>query len=138
MPAEKHREGEWDLREYHPESQIGWRFPLLEHVNLALDKAIVADRSKRGSLEELITACSTARHKIKQGLNAIAPNNPIVCIICGDGRYVIQTRHEAKLMGNTQIMLVHEWRVFACSNCGHAQWFRVDLAASKWLWKEIK
>ncbi len=134
IPREDFRDAKWNLIE------LSHQDDKLEHVNRVLDDMITLDMNRR--LKSAIYVAEDVRELIrvlKGGYNVVSPKIHPLCSYCGKGRYRLVAKSDNDTidvrkfgLGNPQ---GSDWRVLACSHCGHVQLFRVDMADRQDWWK---
>lgn len=135
---EKHRDVRFDLkvRDEDTFTGCGWRNIFLEHVNDILDVAIVADPEKRHDAGTLMILARRAAGLIRDQRYPLAPGLRHPCNYCGKGYYLLRVGGSPIDVRNFGFSPVgaSQWRVYACTYCGHVQSFRIDLARHKEPW----
>jgi serine/threonine protein kinase len=129
---EQHRDQRWNLT-------FICQDPSLEHVNRLLDQMIVYEPGQRLQFASQVArrARDVAR-LLRGGYRAVSPNIPQLCTYCGEGNYHLVARGNDTSIYNFGLNRVGQanWRVLACNQCGHVQFFRVDYAQRKEWWGE--
>ena len=76
-----------------------------------------------------------AAQLIADGRYPLASGLRHLCAYCGKGYYALRVRdpHDVSNFGSSAVGDA-QWRVYACTHCGHVQSFRADLAAYKEPW----
>jgi serine/threonine protein kinase len=135
---EKYRDPEWDLKERNEDTLLGWNNIYMEHVNRLLDYMIVADPSKRRSVQRILPVAREVTRLVQKEFNPISRNIRQLCTYCGQGSYVLRG-HETTDVHNFGFSPVSgsEWRIFTCNTCGHVQVFRIESIHRKDWWQGI-
>jgi serine/threonine protein kinase len=125
---EKFRDDRWNLGNKVPHQfEPGFNLQM-EHINRLLDQMVVEDPKKRAPLSEVIPSAHRIRGLISRAINPVTGKSPMNCTFCGWGQYrVIHSGTEIYNFGLQQVGSP-DWRILACSECGHIQMFRLDYA----------
>ena len=135
---EKHRERVWDLKDRNEDSILGWNNIYMEHVNRLLDKMIIAEPSDRFETSTILTLIRRVTRLVEKEYNPVDPNIRQLCTYCGEGFYRQQVKSNPTQVRNFGLNAVgsSDWRIYTCTQCGHVQAFRADLAARIDRWSE--
>src|SRR5215213_1743413 len=129
---EKHRSSEWDLKRRNEDSPVGWDNIYLEHVNRLLDVMIVHDRDKRRNVRTIVRLLPGVIRRVDRQYNPIGRDIGQPCSYCGYGEYVLQADTHTQVSNfGFNVVADPDWKIFTCSDCGHVQIFRVDMADKK-------
>ena len=130
---EVHRDVRWDLKGRNQDTLLGWTNIYFEHINRLLDLMVVVDPEKRRSVSNIRILARHAKRLVSEQFTPIAPGLGQPCTYCGVGRYTIRAQGADTSVSNFGFSLVGapNWRILTCSECGHVQAFRVDLANRK-------
>ena len=129
---ERHREEKWDLKIKDRYAPLGWSNVYMEHANRLLDFMIIHDPDQRINIRNVLLGIKDVSRLIQKEYNPISKDIKQPCTYCGYGVYHLQaaTSTDVRNFG-FQTVGNSEWRIFTCSECGHVQAFRIDLAKKK-------
>ncbi len=135
---ERHRIPQWDLKGKNDDSFLGWTNIYLEHVNRLLDLMVVPNPEDRRTVDNILILARRARTLVEKEFTPIVPGMPQPCTYCGTGYYALQAKGHDLAVRNFGFELVGapDWRILVCTECGHVQVFRVDLANQKDWWRQ--
>ncbi|MBM4064228.1 MAG: serine/threonine protein kinase [Planctomycetes bacterium] len=126
---EKHRDPEYDLKR-KKDTFPGWNNIYMEHANRLLDHMIVNKSEDRWNISEIIKEVKQVERLVRKEFTPIAKDIKQPCTYCGSGYYNNKQAYDLGL----QAPHIPDWRVLVCSDCGHIQLFRVDMADQKGWW----
>lgn len=136
---EKFREPNWDLKNIVPHPFEDGENSQMEHITRLLDQMIVAEPTARGSLKAIMSSAMRIQSLIHRGINPVSATIPQSCNFCGWGKYDVVVRNGNGVynfglspVGNPN------WKILACTECGHIQLFRLDHAKPDNWWAEDK
>jgi serine/threonine protein kinase len=133
---EKHREREFDLKQYNLDSELEWNNIYMEHVNRLLDLMITHDPEKRREVDSIRIFIKRTKRLVEEQFTPISPNIKQPCTYCGYGYYVMKAKGDLSVQNFGFVPIgAPDWRVLTCNRCGHVQSFRVDYAEEKEWWK---
>jgi len=133
---EKHRELEWDLKEWDS-TRRRWNNVYMEHINRLLDLTIVVDPEERRDVYQVLLISKDVVRLVHKEFNPIAKGIQQPCYYCGYGHYVLRAANMKAVQAFGFIPAgAPDWRILVCDFCGHVQAFRVDMAQQKdwWNW----
>lgn len=137
VPRESYREKGRDLKGYLLDSVTGWNNIYLEHVNRLLDLMIVHDPQERRSLSNLLILLRRTIRLVEKEYNPISDSVPQLCQYCGEGVYRALPTSPTDLTNfGLRAVASSKWRILACNNCGHIEFFRADYARQGAGWDE--
>lgn len=134
---EKHRQRNWDLKDWNEDSLLGWNNIYMEHVNRILDFMIAEDPQQRRDLDNICILTRRAAKLIEKERPPISKSIRQPCQYCGQGFYVMRAKDNISVhnFGFTPIG-APDWRILVCNTCGHVQAFRVEMADMKEWWSD--
>lgn len=131
---EKHRDPEYDLKQ-KKDTFPGWDNIYMEHVNRLLDHMIVNKPEDRWGITQVMREAKQVERLVRKEFNPIAKGIKQPCTYCGYGYYEIRANNNTQVRNfGFEIVGDPAWMILACSDCGHVQLFRVDMADQKDWW----
>jgi serine/threonine protein kinase len=110
--------------------------PEVEHITRLLELMVVADPRGRCPLGEVILRAKQTAQIISLHLNPVATGYTQNCTYCGWGFYQEMASGQGAAVHNFGLAVVGSanWKIMACSECGHVQIFRLDMARNNNFW----
>lgn len=121
---EKHRDRQFDLKGYNPDSENGWNNIYMEHANRLLDLMITNNPEDRQEVGNVSLFLKNVSRRIEKEFTPISSRIPQPCVYCGYGHYAVVARDNTGAR-NFGVVPVGDpdWRVLVCQKCGHVQLF---------------